>query len=114
MQMILILALALAALARGQSAPTTQAEWDEHLKAIVTDSLQAAQTALTGLDELATEDNFKSLGFTALSEVKTAKLGDPFPVVLVRLDELKKFAKRERRSAAPFALSASSDLSRNG
>jgi hypothetical protein len=90
MHLNLLLAAALFA-PPGNERPISQGDWDEHLQAIVADSLPAAQAALKGLDLLTTDDNFKSLGFATLAEVKSAKLGDPFPVVQVRLDELKDF-----------------------
>jgi hypothetical protein len=89
-QLILLLALVLAA-PPDTAGPQTPDEWEKHLTSIVTDSRPAAQQALGSLDELASDDNFKSLGFTTLAEVKNAKLGVPFPVVLVRLDKIKNF-----------------------
>ena len=43
------------------------------------------------LRELATKENFKSLGFESLEELPAAELGRPLPVLIVRLDELREY-----------------------
>jgi hypothetical protein len=61
------------------------------VKEMVSESRSAAAEALEQLEFLATKENFKSLGFDALDEVKRAELGPPLPVIIVKLDELRDF-----------------------
>jgi hypothetical protein len=90
MPSIITLSLALFAQTTASVAKTPTA-FEDQLKSVVEDSRPVAQESLGSLADLADDDNFKSLGFMSLSEVRTAKLGVPFAVVLVRLDELKDF-----------------------
>jgi hypothetical protein len=49
---------------------------------------------LKQLHKLATKENFKSMGFDSLEEVKTAELGKSLPVLIVRLDELRNYKEK--------------------
>jgi hypothetical protein len=73
----------------------TERELTEHFQAVVKDSRSAAKSGLETLRELVTDANFKSMGFQALDEVKSSELGVPFPVVLVKLDELKAYKESQ-------------------
>ncbi len=73
------------------AAPKSAGELAEHLRAVVKDSRPAAAQAPATFEELVTDENFRSLGFESKEEAKAAELGVPFPVVAVRLDELKRF-----------------------
>jgi hypothetical protein len=72
-------------------AGTTKEQLAEHLRAMVKESRAPAEQALKQLRELATKENFKSLGFDSLEELPSAELGSPMPVLMVRLDELRDY-----------------------
>lgn len=50
---------------------------------------EAAKNAVSVLQKLVTEQNFKSMGFESLEEVKNAQLGQPLQVYTIGLDKLK-------------------------
>lgn len=52
---------------------------------------EAASNALTVLQKLATEQNYRSLGFESPDEVKEAQLGQPMAVYEITLDKLKSY-----------------------
>jgi hypothetical protein len=84
------IALVLAAAPPEQTA-TTREQLAEHVREIVKESRAPAEKALKQLRELATKENFKSLGFDSLEELPSAELGRPLPVLMVRLDELREY-----------------------
>jgi len=84
------IALVLAA-APPEQTPTTKEQLAEHVREIVKESRAPAEKALKQLRELATKENFKSLGFDSLEELPSAELGRPLPVLIVRLDELREY-----------------------
>jgi hypothetical protein len=63
----------------------------ENAPAPVSDVQQAASNALVTLQKLVTEQNYKTLGFSSLDEVKTAALAAPFPLFNIGLDRLKTY-----------------------
>ena len=69
----------------------TQAQLSEYVAKAGADSLAAAKEGIKDFAELATESNFGNFGFESLEEIKKIELGHPLPVVMVRLDDLKKF-----------------------
>jgi hypothetical protein len=83
-------ALVLAA-APPEETPTTKEKLAEHVREVVKESQAPAEKALKQLRELATKENFKSLGFESLEELPSAELGRPLPVLIVRLDELREY-----------------------
>jgi hypothetical protein len=85
-----VAALALAT-APPEETPTTKEKLAEHVREIVKESRAPAERALKQLRELATKENFKSLGFESLEELPSAELGRPLPVLIVRLDELREY-----------------------
>jgi len=87
---VLAALVALAAVSQAPK-PTTAERLAEHVKDMVAESRVPAEKALKQLALLATEKNFKSLGFESLDEVRGAELGKPLPVIIVRLDELREF-----------------------
>ena len=50
-----------------------------------------AKEALASLGQLVSEKNFRGMGFESLAEVKSATLGEPLRVFMVRLDQLQKY-----------------------
>jgi hypothetical protein len=74
-----------------EETPTTKEKLAEHVREIVKESQAPAEKALKQLRELATKENFKSMGFESLEELPTAELGRPLPVLIVRLDELREY-----------------------
>jgi hypothetical protein len=52
---------------------------------------EAATNAIGVLQKLVNEQNYKSLGFQSLDEVKQAQLGQPLPVFNLGLDKLKSY-----------------------
>jgi hypothetical protein len=58
-------------------------------KAPVPEAGKAASDAIGVLQKLVTEQNFKSMGFDSLDEVKSAQLGQPMSVSVIGLDKLK-------------------------
>jgi len=74
-----------------EETPTTKEQLAEHVREIVKESRAPAEKALKQLRELATKENFKSLGFDSLEELPSAELGRPLPVLIVRLDELREY-----------------------
>ena len=52
---------------------------------------EAASNALTLLQKLVTEQNYRALGFESVDEVKEAQLGQPLAVYYVGLDKLKAY-----------------------
>jgi hypothetical protein len=89
---VLTAVLAFAAVAQ-PAKPTNAERLAEHVKDMVRESRAPAEQALKQLVQLATQDNFKTLGFESLEEVKDAELGRPLPVIMVRLDELREYKK---------------------
>ena len=87
-------ALALAA-PPPEETPTTREQLVEHVRAMVKESRAPADKALKQLRDLATKENFKSLGFDSLEEVPSAELGKPLPVLMVRLDELREYKAKD-------------------
>ncbi len=85
-----VAALALAT-APPEETTTTKEKLAEHVREIVKESRAPAERALKQLRELATKENFKSLGFESLEELPSAELGRPLPVLIVRLDELREY-----------------------
>jgi hypothetical protein len=85
----------LALAAPPEETPTTREQLAEQVRAMVQDSRAPAEKALRQLRDLATKDNFKSLGFDSLDEVPSAELGRPLPVLLVRLDELREYKAKD-------------------
>jgi len=55
------------------------------------DELSAAKKALEIFPQLINAENFKTMGFESAEEVKSATLGAPMRVSLVRLDQLKEY-----------------------
>ena len=55
------------------------------------DAQQAASNALTTLQKLVTEQNYKALGFTSPTEVKSAVLGQPMEQYNIGIDRLKSY-----------------------
>jgi hypothetical protein len=90
MGFVLAAALVLAG-APPEETPTTREQLAEHMQAMVKESRAPAEKALKQLRDLATKENFKSLGFDSLEELESAELGTPLPVVIVRLDELREY-----------------------
>jgi hypothetical protein len=90
MWMIFIAALVLAA-APPEETPTSREQLVEHLREMVKDSRAPAEQGLKQLRDLATKENFKSLGFDSLEELPSAELGKALPVLIVRLDELREY-----------------------
>jgi hypothetical protein len=93
MWMAFVAALALAA--PPEETSTTREQLAEHVRAMVKESHAPAEKALKQLRDLATKDNFKSLGFDSLEEVPSAELGRPLPVLIVRLDELREYKAKD-------------------
>lgn len=52
---------------------------------------EAAMNALPTLERLVNETNYQDLGFSSVDEVRRATVGDPLPVMMVRLDELAEY-----------------------
>lgn len=50
---------------------------------------EAATTAIGVLQKLVTQDNYRSMGFDSLDQVKQAQLGSPMPVFDIGLEQLK-------------------------
>ncbi|MEP6820222.1 MAG: hypothetical protein ABJA18_11855 [bacterium] len=69
------------------------------------DAQSAAAQSLTTFRQLVNEKNYKELGFESLEEVSTATLGNPIPVVFVRLDSLRQY----QAGSDPNALLSSSN-----
>jgi hypothetical protein len=69
----------------------TQAKLSDHVAKVGTDSLAAAKEGVKQFEELMTDSNFSNYGFESLEEVKKIELGHPLPVLMVRLDELRKY-----------------------
>jgi hypothetical protein len=88
-------AAALALAAPPEETPTTREQLAEHVRAMVKESRPPAEKALKQLRDLATKENFQSLGFDSLEEVPSAELGRPLPVLLVRLDELREYKPKD-------------------
>ena len=84
-------AAAFALAAPPEETPTSREKLAEHVREIVKESRAPAEKALKQLRELATKENFKSLGFDSLEELPSAELGRPLPVLIVRLDELREY-----------------------
>jgi hypothetical protein len=78
-----------------EDTPTTREQLVEHVKAMVKESRAPAEKALKQLHTLATKENFKSMGFDTLEEVKTSELGRPLPVLIVRLDKLREYKPKD-------------------
>ncbi len=93
MWLALTTAMALAA-APPEETPTTKEKLAEHVREIVKESRSPAEKALKQLRDLATKENFKSMGFDSLEELPAAELGRPLPVLIVRLDELREYKPR--------------------
>ena len=74
-----------------EETPTTREKLAQHVREIVKESRAPAEKALKQLRDLATKENFKSMGFDSLEELPTAELGRPLPVLIVRLDELREY-----------------------
>jgi hypothetical protein len=87
-------AFVLAAL-QPEETPTTKEKLREHVREMVKDSRAPAEKALKQLRALARKENFKSLGFDSLDEVATAELGQALPILIVRLDELRKYKPKD-------------------
>jgi hypothetical protein len=77
-----------------EETPTTREQLAEHVRAMVKESRDPAQKALKQLRDLATKENVKSLGFDSVEEVPAAELGEPLPVLIVRLDELREYKEK--------------------
>jgi hypothetical protein len=77
-----------------EETPTTKEQLAEHVRAMVKESRDPAEKALKQLQDLATKENFKSLGFDSLEEMPSAELGQPLPVLIVRLDELREYKEK--------------------
>lgn len=90
MRIAIVAALVLAAPPPAETG-TTKERLAEHVRAMVKESRAPAENALKQLRELATKDNYKSLGFDSLDERPSAELGVAMPVLIVRLDELREF-----------------------
>ena len=80
---------------RGQSAPPAMG-----------DAQQAASNAITTLQKLVTEQNYKTLGFSSVDEVKSAALAAPLPLFNMGLDRLKSYQAGQDANAL---LTASSE-----
>src|SRR5579863_5071430 len=52
---------------------------------------EAASNGLSTLRSLVNSNNYRSMGFESLDEVQSASLGEPLPVYMVRLDQLREF-----------------------
>jgi hypothetical protein len=74
--------------------PMSKKDLEEHVQKMVDESRKPAEAALKQFAKLVNKDNFKSLGFKSVDEVKKAELGKPLPVLLVRLDELKAYKEK--------------------
>jgi|SRR6185295_582001 hypothetical protein len=55
------------------------------------EAFQAAAQSLTSFQAMVTDQNFRQMGFSSPGEVKTATLGPPLPVFMVRLDDLRAY-----------------------
>jgi hypothetical protein len=77
-----------------EETPTTREQLAEHVRTMVKESRAPAEKGLKQLRDLATKENFKSLGFDSLDEVPSAELGESLPVLLVRLDELRDYKEK--------------------
>jgi hypothetical protein len=77
-----------------EETPTSKEQLVEHLRVMLRESRDPAEAALKQLRELATKENFKSMGFDSLDEVPAAELGHALPVVIVRLDELRVYKEK--------------------
>lgn len=55
------------------------------------DAQSAATQSLAAFRQLINKDNFKDLGFDSVEEAGSATLGEPLPVVFVRLDQLRQY-----------------------
>jgi hypothetical protein len=73
---------------------TSKEQLTEHLRVMIKESREPAEKALKQLRDLATKENFQSLGFDSLDEVAGAELGRALPVVIVRLDELRDYQEK--------------------
>ncbi len=72
----------------------------------VGDAQQAASNALATLQKLVTEQNYKSLGFSSVDEVKSAALAAPLAMFNIGLDRLKSYQAGQDANAL---LTASSE-----
>jgi hypothetical protein len=90
-----VILLAGCAQKRGASAPPP-----------VGDAQQAASNAITTLQKLVTEQNYKTLGFSSVDEVKSAALAAPLPMFNIGLDRLKSYQAGQDANAL---LTASSE-----
>lgn len=72
----------------------------------VGDAQQAASNAITTLQKLVTEQNYKTLGFSSVDEVKSAALAAPLPMFNIGLDRLKSYQAGQDANAL---LTASSE-----
>ncbi|AUX37868.1 MULTISPECIES: hypothetical protein [Sorangium] len=57
------------------------------------DVKEVAKNALSTLEQLVSEENYKRLGFRSLDEVRRATIGEPLPVSMVRFDELAEYQR---------------------
>lgn len=58
---------------------------------LVREALQAAAQSLNTFQAIVTDQNFRQMGFESPGEVKTATLGQPLPVLMVQLDDLRAY-----------------------
>jgi hypothetical protein len=77
-----------------EDTPTSKEQLVGHVRRMVRESRGPAEKALGQLRELATKENFQSLGFDSMEEIPAAELGQALPVVIVRLDELRNYEEK--------------------
>lgn len=81
---LFVIALAIAFMMFSQS--------NAQVKPLPSEKIQkVASTALATFSELVTKENYKTMGFDSLNEVRTASPGDPLRVFMVRLDQLQEY-----------------------
>jgi len=69
----------------------------------VGDAQQAASNAIATFQKLVTEQNYKTLGFSSLDEVKNAVLAAPLPMFDIGLDRLKSYQAGQDANALLIA-----------
>lgn len=81
-------------IASGTYAQNTDSYAENNERSIMNkEVIGAASRSLGTLNKLVTEQNFKNMGFESAAEVKSATIGDPLPVFMVQLDELRAYKK---------------------
>jgi len=55
------------------------------------ESMSAATASLRVLTQLVTDENYAAMGFASKGEAASARLGEPLPVYMIQLDELRSY-----------------------